>query len=96
MELSKEVAVGLGDDRNYELAREVTTGRAYSDTSVVPSGFRIEAYAIEIVADESWRLTVWPARPARLILAFCPGVPIDTVTGAPPTETLPVASAGTS
>jgi hypothetical protein len=49
-----------------------------------------------MVTADSFMLIRFPAVPVKLNDAFCPGVAVEMVTGAPPGTTEPEASAGTS
>ena len=65
-------------------------------TRFVPSGFVIETFACVIVTDDDFKLMRWPAEPVNVCRAFCPGVVVVTVTGAPPGVIEPETSGGTS
>src|SRR5439155_850330 len=60
-----------------------------------PSGFLIEMFAPQQFDCATLMLIRRPAVPANVRLAFWPGAVVVTVTAAPPTVIVPVASAGT-
>ena len=71
------------------------------ETSVVPSGRRIETFAEEqhdvpIVTPVSFRVTVRPAVPANARQPFSPGTSRRSDDAGPPIAIVPVGSSGTS
>src|SRR5438045_985146 len=63
-------------------------------TSMLPPGFAIETYPLEMLEPLMLRLIRWPAVPLNVSFAFWPGVPMSNLAAAPPGALVPVTSGG--
>jgi hypothetical protein len=68
--------------------------KVVAGASAEPFGLRIEIFVGQQPGPTE-RLMRWPAVPANVSSAFCPGTLVEAVAGAPPTTMDPVVSAGT-
>jgi hypothetical protein len=88
-------------DGNACVSRKPPVVPTVVEAWTLPSGFTSETFVVQqlvapTVTSVTARLIRCPAVPSKVRRAFCPGVPTETPTGAPPGEIVPVTSAGTS